>query len=390
MTSKIDKKGYGIIVPQDYEPGKWDTTDAKDIIAQLKSLTDDAFYRMAQDIEIELDLLGESGYEFEGLSRLAINELEAFLSADKFQEVRDSITEANFIRDSDFNHVFYQYNDSHDVVNQFYSEEKAKAILRFHDNKLRNKRERLLNLIELFIDEFEDDKTNARKEVFEKYGGRFISISELDTFLLYRDDIAWYKGDTFDSDYAEDIQHMKALRDLAPLYRLISEGGEFQIRSTKYNHQKFTINNESSKILAQAIALALKIHNETDPTLTPGADINKTYSRADLICAGANNEVDSIEESINSSIDIYEDESKLDLFYYLADNAIKWSNDITLTQRYLFLYRLAKFFNHIPAPEYDSSIIIDSRKEIVEAIKYRIKQFKKKDKDGELLDFYRQ
>ena len=136
--------------------------------------------------------------------------------------------------------------------------------------------------------------------------------------------------------------------------------------------------------------MALKIHNETDPTLTPGADINKTYSRADLICAGANNEVDSIEESINSSIDIYEDESKLDLFYYLADNAIKWSNDITLTQRYLFLYRLAKFFNHIPAPEYDSSIIIDSRKEIVEAIKYRIKQFKKKDKDGELLDFYRQ
>lgn len=127
MTSKIDKKGYGIIVPQDYEPGKWDTTDAKDIIAQLKSLTDDAFYRMAQDIEIELDLLGESGYEFEGLSRLAINELEAFLSADKFQEVRDSITEANFLRDSDFNYVFYQYNDSHDVVNQFYSEEKGAA-----------------------------------------------------------------------------------------------------------------------------------------------------------------------------------------------------------------------------------------------------------------------
>ena len=85
---------------------------------------------------------------------------------------------------------------------------------------------------------------------------------------------------------------------------------------------------------------------------------------------------------------LYKSENDLQLFYYLADNAIQWPKDITLTKRYLFLYRLAKFFKYVDETNYDDTTYYASRKEIVEAIKYQIKQVKKRDKDGKMLNIY--
>lgn len=98
------------------------------------------------------------------------------------------------------------------------------------------------------------------------------------------------------------------MRDLTPLYELISKGGDFQIQSAKFKHQKVTINSASTEILAKAVALALKMLHDTDPYLCPGANIDKTYTWADLICAGAGDEFHEILASINSSIESYEDE----------------------------------------------------------------------------------
>lgn len=87
-------------------------------------------------------------------------------------------------------------------------------------------------------------------------------------------------------------------------------------------------------------------------------------------------------------IERYEDELDLNLFYYLADNAIRWPKDITLTKRYLFLYRLAKFFQYISESEFEDTELGVTRKEIVDGIKFRIKQMRKKDMDNETLNFY--
>lgn len=383
-------KGYGIVIPNDWVVGKWDALATEDIIAQLKALNRDAFYRMAEDVDIDLELLEASGYECDGLSEIAVMELEAFLNADKFQEVQNSITNADYQKDNDFRYVFHRYNDQYNIISDFYSEEKSAKILHSRKFALRNEREVMQKLMLMFINEFVDDKTASRKLVLERYGGHFISMPELDSLLSYRDDISWYHGDAFDTDYKEDIQQIKSLLDLVSLYQVISKGGEFLIKSETYKFQKASLSDASSKILSDAVALALKILYETNPHLCPNADIDKTYNQVDLMSAGKDGAVDKILDSINAVIENHEAESDLNLFYYLADNAIKWPDNITLTQRYMFLYRLAHFFKHIPEKEYEETISTNTRRDIVESIKFAVKQMSKHDYDGDLLKFYSQ
>lgn len=383
-----EKKGYGLIIPSDFEVGKWEKETAQNILDQLKKLTRDVFYRMAKEADIDLELLESAGYEFDGISEIAIIELEAYLSENKHQEVKDAITPEDYRMSDDFQYIFHLYNDRHNALTEYYSVETVDVILESREIALRDERENVRKLMGLFINEFDEDKTVARKQVLKEYGGHFISMPELDSFLSYRDIVEWYCGDTFDPDFKNDVEKMKAIRDLIPLYKLISEGGEFQIQSTRYRHQKTIINDKSSDILANAIALALKMLRDRDPYLSAGTNFDKTYSWVDLTCAHADNGVEEILETINLGIERYEDELDLNLFYYLADNAIRWPKDITLTKRYLFLYRLAKFFQYISESEFEDTELGVTRKEIVDGIKFRIKQMRKKDMDNETLNFY--
>ena len=375
-----------MIIPADFEVSKWEKETAQNILDQLRRLTNDAFYCMAEEVGIDLELLTESGYEFDGLSTIAVKELESCLSDDKFKEVTQYISKRDYTKDGDFRYVLRLYNDKTNAINMTYSVEFGGEIKQTIKYALIEERERMLKLMALFIDEFEDGKTESRRRVLKEYGGHFISMPELDSFLSYRDDMEWYRGDTFDPEYKEEVDQMRAMRDLIPVYKLISEGGEFQIQSTRQKHHKIIINKESTEILADAIALALKMLHDTNPMLNPGTDIDKSYTWVDLTCSREGSDVDRILESLEYSIESYDSEFDLDLFYYLADNAIDWPKDITLTQRCLFLYKLAKFFNFVPATEYDNNTYISTRKEIVEAIKYKIRQMKNRDKDGKMLD----
>ena len=375
-----------MIIPADFEVSKWEKETAQNILDQLRRLTNDAFYCMAEEVGIDLELLTESGYEFDGLSTIAVKELESCLSDDKFKEVTQYISKRDYTKDGDFRYVLRLYDDKTNAINMAYLVEFAGEIKQIIKYALIEERERMLKLIALFIDEFEDGKTESRRRVLKEYGGHFISMPELDSFLSYRDDMEWYRGDTFDPEYKEEVDQMRAMRDLIPVYKLISEGGEFQIQSTRQKHHKIIINKESTEILADAIALALKMLHDTNPMLNPGTDIDKSYTWVDLTCSREGSDVDRILESLEYSIESYDSEFDLDLFYYLADNAIDWPKDITLTQRCLFLYKLAKFFNFVPATEYDNNTYISTRKEIVEAIKYKIRQMKNRDKDGKMLD----
>ena len=178
------------------------------------------------------------------------------------------------------------------------------------------------------------------------------------------------------------------MRELGSLYKLLSNGGSFQIQSSQLKHQKISLSQDSSELLANSVALTLKILYDADPFLSPDPQIDKKYHSYDLITSSKTEVVDEILDAVNIGIENYEDEFDLSLFYYLADNAINWPNDITLTKRYLFLYRLAKFFKHISDSEYEDTESSVTRKEIVDSIKFRIKQMRKRDADGETLKFY--
>lgn len=181
---------------------------------------------------------------------------------------------------------------------------------------------------------------------------------------------------------------MKSIRELASLYKLLSEGGEFQIKSTTLKHLKLTISEDSSKLLAQAITLALRIIHETDPEISSPdrAEIDKTFTFFDLMAS--DEAIENILEDVTLRIESYEDEFNLELFYYLADNAIEWPKRISITKKCLFLFRLAKFFKFIPESVYNESTYVSSTKEIVDGIKYKLRQMKKKDEDGKLLTRY--
>lgn len=384
-----DKKGYGIVIPNEWETGRWDDISANDILVQLERLNQEAFYSIAADVDIDLAMLEDADYDYDGISELAVIELNAYLSEDRFREVRELLAEEDYAKDSDFRYVLRKYNDSHNVVANFYSPEVAEEIIDSIKYSLRNKPDSIRELMELFIDEFHMDNAHVLKEVINRYGGHFVYITELESFLSCRDFIAWYRVDAFDAeDYEETVEKMKAINSLIPLYKLISEGGEFQVQSLQNKRQKVSINDQATNMLTDALALALKMLHDTDPLLSPGCNIYQQYTSVDLLCARSNNDVDNILESVTYSLDSFDDEMDLNLFYYLADNAIKWPTDITLTQRYLFLYKLAKFFKHVEEKDYDKTILISTNKEIADGIKYKIKHMRTQDNEGTLLSLH--
>lgn len=160
----MDKnKGYGLVIPTDWKVGKWNKLTAQEIVSQLKELNRDAFYRMAAAADIDLALLEQSGYVYDGLSEVAKKELEAFVPKRKFSEVRKLLSEADFQKHHDFQFVFHLYNDRNSTVAELYTPEIAAEILKSRGYSLMDERENVRNLMALFIGEFEDDKTDAIK-----------------------------------------------------------------------------------------------------------------------------------------------------------------------------------------------------------------------------------
>lgn len=383
-----------MIIPSDFEIGKWEKETAQNILDQLKRLTNDAFYRMAEDVRIDLDLLTESGYEFDGLSTIAVKELESCLPNDKLKEVKNLIQKDDYEMEDDFIYVFRLFEDRTGVIKKIYSDDIVSFANWRISNPLIGERESMINLMSLFIQEFKDEEeAEATMKVLNLYGGHFILITELNSFLSHREEENWYCGNTHNPYYHEEFMQLNAMRELVPLYKMLSEAGEFekgegvQIQSNKFKHQKIVLSSDATELLSQGLALALNIlqKNSICPEELLCID-SKTRSLYELMFASES--IDYISNNIESSLELYKSENDLQLFYYLADNAIQWPKDITLTKRYLFLYRLAKFFKYVDETNYDDTTYYASRKEIVEAIKYQIKQVKKRDKDGKMLNIY--
>lgn len=382
-----DKKGYGIVIPNDLSVEKWNKLTPEEILVQLKEFNKEAFYRMAEDAGVDVDLLEKSGYEYDGISELSIIEAESFLPQDKYEELRSLITKTDVLKDEDFNYVLHLYLDGHlDCIKDFYAEETLLRVNECHQYALNKERESLLALKRLFIEEFGEDKTEAKKTVLEEYDGRFIDIPELHSFLSRRMDISWYRGDLIDKGLESETAELNSMKALLPISRMLSEGGEFLLQSTIYSHQKAYFKEESARILSQAIALALKMLLNREPDFTKDPDIYEKYTWQDLI--GAEKEIKDIEEDINIAAQCIYKETDLGHFYYLADNAIKWSPGITLTKRYLFLYKLASFFGYFKISAIDDLDNAYVRKDIVDKIKKQVKSFEKKDPDKEILRDY--
>ena len=58
-----DKKGYGIFIPNDWDTKKIEKLSLEDFHEELMRLDKEAFYRMAKEVELDLPLLENAGYE---------------------------------------------------------------------------------------------------------------------------------------------------------------------------------------------------------------------------------------------------------------------------------------------------------------------------------------
>lgn len=409
-----DKKGYGLIIPEDLVPESWEGLTPQQMLSELKDYNVEAFYHMAEDSGIDVALLDKSGYEYDGLSQLALMELEAFQGAATARQVKDLLTKSDNRKERDFKYVLHTYLEENGTANELYQENTLEEVLEYQKYSHHKERESVLKLTELFIEEFKDDKTEVRKEILKKYDGRFIDLPELTSFLGKRMDVAWYRGDILNPQYEQSIKDAEAMKELVALYRLICQGDEFQIKSSKIQHQKLTIKGKTVEILQDAIAYALKVHHDVnsifplghgikedidlgsdeDTELSPSpiiepeidAEMSKFVKLADMEVA--KRYMDEIAVYVEADIEGYTDEKDLRLFYYLADNAINWPDGIRQTDRYVFLYKLASFFGYVELTELDDLSNAHVRKEIVAKIKNQLKYYEEKDPDKEILKLY--
>ena len=407
-----DKKGYGLIIPEDLAPESWEGLTPQHLLSELKDYNVEAFYHMAEDSGIDVALLDKSGYEYDGISQLALMELEAFQGEDTARQIKELLTKSDYRKERDFKYVLHTYLEGNDTANEFYLKNTLEEILEYQKYSHHKEPESVLKLTALFLEEFKDDKTEVRKEILKKYDGRFIDLPELTSFLGKRMEVAWYRGDILNPQYEQSIKDAEAMKELVALFRLISH--EFQIKSSKIQHQKITIKGKTVEILQDAIAYALKVHHDVnsifplgheikedielgsdeDTELSPSpiiepkidAEMSKFVKLADMEVA--KRYVDEIAVYVEADIEGYADEKDLRLFYYLADNAINWPDGIRQTDRYVFLYKLASFFGYVKLTELDDLSNAHVRKEIVAKIKNQLKYYEDKDQDKEILKLY--
>lgn len=383
-----EKKGYGIVIPRDWEVEDIRKFSIDDFLEKLLRLDEDAFYRMAQEVGIDLGLLTQAGYEYQGLSQFAIIELGNFLAhspeAARYVEYLTKTNSISAERRMDFDFVLYHYNLKHNVLEKFYPKESAdvhaaeiEAIANTNDHRLQK-------LIRMFVEEFRDEYTDARLEVMEKYGERFQSCDQFESFASSRPVADWFCN-AEDEYLIRDVEKAKALRDLINLYRLLKDGGDFIIQSANIKSRKMLISSKASDILGDMILMGTPFIRPFDFRL--GEVEWQFESSGEFIpVMNADNETyRNIVRELDKVIASSESETNLKLFYYLADFAILWPKGMRTTQRYIFLYRLAKFFGYVPESDYEDLANGQVRKEIADTVKRKIKSQSSEDKDGAIL-----
>jgi len=386
-----DKKGYGIVIPNEWDSKEIEKFSLEDFHEELMRLDKEAFYRMANDVELDLPLLENAGYEYQGLSSIALIELDNFSRSSDIllQYVRYiiEVNPASYEMRADFDYVLALYDQKHNLFDKYYPEDMARIYSQEVAERVTMEDTRTVNLIRLFIDEFKDDKTEWRYKVIEKYGARFQSCYAYEYFVSKRGLSEWfYKSN--DEYVDRDLEQAERLKELMNLYRLLKDGSDLIVQSSVFKSRKAMISANAAKILGDLIIMGVphirvfdfrmgEVEGTFDNTgqFIPIMNTdNETYRS---ICA-------ELDEVIENSVA----EKDLKLFFYLADNAIWWPEGIGITQRYIFLYKLSQFFGYVKASDYEDLTNGDVRKEITDRIKRMMKSMEKEDKDKSLLMKY--
>ena len=376
-----EKKGYGIVIPAEWKASDFNGS-LDDLFAWIVELDKKAFYRLADAGGIDLELLERAGYEYEGLSFVALNEFENYFKGNSEElaimpQLMDRI--ANASSQNDFDYVLRLNDKSSGIIRQYYSENYAnKLSLSAKAASIDSGFDREKELLRVFIEGLKDGNTSARLEVLEKYGLHFNAQKEYEQFTSKRELWDW---DANDGEYsAEDAEEPAAVLELIELYRLLSSEESVVIQSPKVKARKLTLSKRATVMLTNLI-------QEEFPRL------RNMFSAIDVASVKQGIEQLMEQDSIKNmkgefAFIMAEHKTELNLFYYLAYNAISWQDPISMTDRYLLLFRLAQFLGYIPKSDNDDLESGFERKNIADIVKKSIKRQEDKDPNQEILRSY--
>lgn len=387
--NKEEKKGYGIVIPAEWKASDFNGS-LDDLFAQIVDLDIKAFYRMAESTDIDLELLKNAGYEYQGPSAIALYELENFLTDHigraRFMSYLRSMPSVSQYMKKDFDYVLGLYNRDNDILSKYYPDDYAEVLKQEVEEMPTTNNPLGLKLMRLFIDEFQDEKTAARQAVLDRYGERFNSLFVFEQFALSRNIGEWYKNE---NPYKiADIELCESLQELMNVYRLMRDGGRFIIKSVNIRTRKTAIGKPAAKILADMIVMATPHIRHCDFQMGEVEGRFDETGEYIPVMNTDNETVKSIEHELENTLASFQSDQKLGLFYYLADNAIWWPEGMSVTDRYIFLFKLAIHFGYVPSSEIDDFSSAYCRKDIVDKIKYLIKTETRKDLDKKVLRNY--
>lgn len=255
-----DKKGYGIVIPNEWDYKEIEKLSLEEFYAELMRLDMEAFYRMANDVKLDLPLLENAGYEYQGLSSIALIELDDFARSSetlrKYVKYIIEVNPASYEMKADFDYVLALYLREHNLFDKYYPEEMAEIYSQEVAEVATTENSSTIKLIRLFIDEFKDAHTELRYKVLEKYGARFQSCYAFEYFASKRGLSEWfYKSD---DEYADrDLGQAERLKELMNLYRLLKDGSDLIIQSSVFKSRKTMISANAAKILGDLIIMGV-------------------------------------------------------------------------------------------------------------------------------------
>lgn len=386
-----DKKGYGIVIPNDWDAKKIEKLSLEDFHEELMRLDKEAFYRMANEVELDLPLLENAGYEYQGLSSIALIELDNFArSSDTLHNYVKYIIEVNpasYEMKTDFDYVLALYDREYHLFDKYYPEDMARIYSQEVADEATTENSQTIKLIRLFIDEFKDAQTEWKYKVLEKYGARFQSCFAFEYFVSKRGLSEWYYKSN--DEYGDrDLEQAERLKELMNLYRLLKDGSDLIVQSSLFKSRKAMISTNAARILGDLIIMGVPHIRAFDFRM---GEVEGTFDNTGqfIPVMNADNETyRSICAELDQVIENSVAEKDLKLFFYLVDNAIWWPDGVGITQRYIFLYKLSQFFGYVKASDYEDLTNGDVRKEIADRIKRMMKSMEKEDKDKSLLMKY--
>lgn len=374
---------YGAIVPVEWDCSTVERLGMKKIVAEVAKRDRQLFYKLAKPAGIDLELLEKAGYEYKGLSALAQWELKNLLGGIENEEglkAEIQIYNPGTIADeNDFEYVVDSCN-AKGLAETFPETLKYFAT---HPDEMATVSVLPMNVVSLFIDEFQDEHTEARREVLKFYCGQFQSVSEYEQFLRRRFFQEWYQSN-------DSVEHRKEYlqtnREMLKLFRTLKENGSKLLQSTTLSNRKVTLSRKTGDILANMILMYLTHPYEKELDFNAESprfsfyDVQRRYKILSVDDFKLRQlEADLHQLSKNADID-YEKQ-----FYYLAYHAIPWRDGMSHTSRYIFLHRLAICFGHVIPSEYEDLTNGIDRKEIADRIRRILKSQTAADHGGTLL-----